>query len=134
MPSYRTGQVAGQVQREIMEIIQRELKDPRIGFVSITEVRMSPDLRQARVRLSVLGDEDAQQETLRGLESARGLIRHELGRRLQNLKFSPELIFEIDPSIEYSVRISKQLRELLPEAPPSPDGDTSPASGEETLE
>lgn len=114
MPSYRTGQVAGQVQREIMEIIQRELKDPRIGLVSITEVRMSPDLRHARVRLSVLGDEEAQQETVKGLESARGLIRHELGRRLQNLKFSPELVFEIDPSIEYSVRISEQLRELLP--------------------
>ncbi|HEX6489256.1 MAG TPA: 30S ribosome-binding factor RbfA [Candidatus Dormibacteraeota bacterium] len=115
MPSYRTGQVAGQVQREIMAIIQRELKDPRIGFVSITEVRMSPDLRLARVRLSVLGDEDAQQDTLKGLESARGLIRHELGRRLQNLKFSPDLVFELDPSIEYSVRISKQLKELLPE-------------------
>ncbi len=119
MPSYRTGQVAGQVQREIMEIIQRELKDPRIGFVSITEVRMSPDLRHARVRLSVLGDDDQQAQTLEGLRSASGLIRHELGRRLQNLKFAPELVFELDPSIEYSVRISEQLRELLPE----PDAD-----------
>jgi ribosome-binding factor A len=126
MPSYRTGQVAGQVQREIMEIIQRELKDPRIGLVSITEVRMSPDLRHARVRLSVLGDEEAQQETLKGLESARGLIRHDLGRRLQNLKYAPELVFELDPSIEYSVRISKQLRELLPDAaPPEPDPEES---------
>ena len=115
MPSYRVGQVAGQVQREIMEIIQRELKDPRIGFVSITEVRMSPDLRHARVRLSVLGDESQQTLTLDGLRSASGLIRHELGKRLQNLKFSPELVFEIDPSIEYSVRISKQLKELLPD-------------------
>ena len=135
MPSYRTGQVAGQIQREIMEIIQRELKDPRIGFVSITEVRMSPDLRHAHVRLSVLGDEKDQQATLDGLTSARGLIRHELGRRLQNLKFSPELVFEIDPSIEYSVRISKQLRELLPEdgeSAPPPDGGTSSSSdGEE---
>ena len=120
MPSYRLGQVAGQVQREIMEIIQRDLKDPRIGFVSITEVRMSPDLRHARVRLSILGDEEQQEQTLEGLRSARGLIRHELGKRLQNLKFSPELVFEIDPSIEYSVRISKQLRELLP------DGDEEP--------
>lgn len=115
MPSYRTGQVAGQVQREIMEIIQRELKDPRIGFVSITEVRMSPDLRHARVRLSVLGDDAQQAETVEGLRSASGLIRHELGRRLQNLKYTPELVFEIDPSIEYSVRISRQLRELLPD-------------------
>jgi ribosome-binding factor A len=93
---------------------------------------MSPDLRHARVRLSVLGDEEAQQETVKGLESARGLIRHELGKRLQNLKFAPELVFEIDPSIEYSVRISKQLRDLLPvETPPSAGADTSPPSGEE---
>lgn len=97
-----------------MQIIQRELKDPRIGFVSITEVRMSPDLRSARVRVSVLGDEHAQREALAGLKSARGLIRHELGRRLSNLKFSPDIIFELDESIEYSVRISKTLREILP--------------------
>ena len=122
MPSYRLSQVAGQVREEIMRVIQRELKDPRIGFVSITEVRMTPDLRSARVRVSVLGDEGTQKAAIAGLNSARGLIRHELGRRLSNLKFSPELIFEIDPSIEYSVRISKTLREILPP-------DDSPATG-----
>jgi ribosome-binding factor A len=119
MPSYRTSQVGAQVREEIMRIIQRELKDPRIGFVSITQVRMTPDLRSARVRVSVLGDEQAQRDALAGLKSARGLIRHELGRRLENLKFSPELQFEIDPSIEYSVRISQRLREILPPAPPA---------------
>jgi ribosome-binding factor A len=115
MPSYRTDQVGAQVREEIMGIIRRELKDPRIGFVSITGVRMSSDLRSARVRISVLGDEDEQKATLKGLNSARGLIRHELGRTLHNLKFAPELRFELDPSIEYSVRISKMLREILPE-------------------
>jgi ribosome-binding factor A len=119
MTSYRADQVGAQVREEIMGIIRRELKDPRIGFVSITGVRMSPDLRSARVRISVLGDEEQQQATLKGLKSARGLIRHELGRTLQNLKFSPELRFELDPSIEYSVRISKMLREILPEEPGS---------------
>lgn len=114
MPSYRLSQVAGQVREEIMRIIQRELKDPRIGFVSVTEVRMSPDLRTARVRVSVLGDATRQKVALTGLNSARGVIRHELGRRLSNLKFSPDLRFEIDPSIEYSVHISKTLREILP--------------------
>lgn len=102
-----------------MQIIRRDLKDPRIGFVSITEVRMSPDLRSARVRVSVLGGEEESRATLAGLRSAAGLIRHELGRRLQNLKFTPHLRFEIDPSIEYSVRISKTLREILPQ--PAPD-------------
>src|SRR5438132_6627710 len=114
MTSYRTDQVGGQVRQEIMEIISRELKDPRIGFVSITEVRMSPDLRSARVRISVLGDADQQQASLEGLNSAKGLIRHDLGRRLQNLRYSPNLIFELDPSIEYSVHIPKRLREILP--------------------
>ena len=120
MTSYRTDQVGGQVRQEIMDIIRRELKDPRIGFVSITEVRMSPDLRSARVRISVLGNAEQQQASLEGLNSAKGVIRHELGRRLENLRFSPELNFELDPSIEYSVHISKRLREVLP--PPQEDG------------
>jgi ribosome-binding factor A len=114
MGGHRAVQVGAQVREEIMQIIHRDLKDPRIGFVSITEVRMSPDLRSARVRISVLGDEQAGRATLAGLRSASGVIRHELGRRLENLKFTPDLRFEIDPSIEYSVRISKTLREILP--------------------
>src|SRR4029077_16044901 len=107
MTSYRADQVGEQVREEIMSIIRRELKDPRIGFVSITAVRMSPDLRNARVRVSVLGNPEQQKESMAGLVSARGLIRHELGRRLQNLKFSPELRFELDSSIEYAVHISE---------------------------
>jgi ribosome-binding factor A len=114
MTSYRADQVGAQVQEEIMSIIRRDLKDPRIGFVSITAVRMSPDLRQARVRVSVLGNPDQQKASIQGLVSAKGLIRHELGRRLENLKFSPELRFELDPSIEYSVHINKLLKEVLP--------------------
>ena len=114
MTSYRTDQVGEQVREEIMSIIRRDLKDPRIGFVSITGVRMSPDLRQARVRISVLGDKDQKKASLQGLISAKGLIRHELGRRLQNLKFSPELRFELDPSIEYSVHINELLKAVLP--------------------
>ena len=128
MASYRQTQVGQQVREEIMQIIRRDLKDPRIGFVSITAVRMSPDLRSARVRVSVLGGEEETKASLKGLESAKGLIRHELGRRLQNLKFSPDLIFEVDPSIEYSVRISKKLREILPEQPAAEPG----RPGEET--
>ena len=131
MGGHRAVQVGAQIREEIMEIIQRDLKDPRIGFVSITEVRMSPDLRSARVRVSVLGDEGQGRATLAGLRSATGLIRHELGRRLQNLKFTPQLRFEIDPSIEYSVRISKTLREILPEEPGGgPDADSQRSRGD----
>lgn len=114
MTSYRTDQVGEQVREEIMAIIRRDLKDPRIGFVSITAVRMSPDLRQARVRVSVLGDPEQKKMSLQGLISAKGLIRHELGRRLENLKFSPELRFELDPSIEYSAHINELLKAVLP--------------------
>jgi len=115
MSGHRAVQVGAQIREEIMQIIHRDLKDPRIGFVSITEVRMSPDLRSAKIRVSVLGGEAEERASIAGLRSASGLIRHELGRRLENLKFTPELRFEIDPSIEYSVRISKRLREILPQ-------------------
>ena len=125
MTSYRADQVGSQVQEEIMSVIRRDLKDPRIGFVSITGVRMSPDLRQARVRVSVLGTPEQQKESLAGLTSATGLIRHELGRRLQNLKFSPELRFELDPSIEYSVHIAELLKEVLPKGAASDAGEES---------
>jgi ribosome-binding factor A len=118
MTSYRADQVGEQVREEIMSIIRRDLKDPRIGFVSITAVRMSPDLRNARVRVSVLGNPEEKKASIAGLESATGVIRHELGKRLQNLKFSPNLRFEIDPSIEYSVHISELLKEVIPPAPP----------------
>src|SRR6202022_1449853 len=114
MTSYRADQVGEQVREENMSIIRRELKDPRIGFVSITAVRMSPDLRSARVRISVLGNPEQKRESLAGLVSAKGLIRHELGRRLQNLKFSPDIRFELDSSIEYSVHINELLKEVLP--------------------
>jgi len=66
------------------------------------------------VRVSVLGDPDQKKASLQGLISARGVIRHELGRRLENLKFSPDLRFELDPSIEYSVHINELLKEVLP--------------------
>jgi ribosome-binding factor A len=131
MGGHRADQVGAQVREEIMQIIHRHLKDPRIGFASITEVRMSPDLRSARVRVSVLGDETEQKQTLAGLRSATGLIRHELGRRLENLKVSPELRFELDPSIEYSVHISKRLREILPETPLDGGSPAAPAHEED---
>jgi ribosome-binding factor A len=131
MGGHRADQVGAQVREEIMQIVRRDLKDPRIGFVSITQVRMSPDLRAARVRVSVLGDETEQKRTLAGLRSATGLIRHELGRRLENLKFAPELRFELDPSIEYSVHISKRLREILPEGGEAQNSSGSPSPGED---
>jgi ribosome-binding factor A len=132
MTSYRADQVGAQVREEIMAIIRRDLKDPRIGFVSITAVRMSPDLRQARVRVSVLGNAEQKKASIQGLVSAKGLIRHELGRRLENLKFSPELRFELDPSIEYSVHINELLKEVLPPNGGGRPSGPAPPSGSPT--
>ncbi|HEX4214000.1 MAG TPA: 30S ribosome-binding factor RbfA [Candidatus Dormibacteraeota bacterium] len=127
MTGHRTDQVGAQVREEIMEIIRRHLKDPRIGFVSITHVHMSADLRTARIGVSVLGDEAEQERSLAGLRSATGVIRHELGRRLQNLRFSPKLLFELDLTIAYSVHISQRLREILP---PEEEGGSERSEGE----
>ena len=110
MGGHRADQVGAQVRGEIMQIIRRDLKDPRIGFVSITEVRMSPDLRSARVRVSVLGDEEASAATMKALEDAKPFLRRELGSRT-DLRFVPELTFVHDRSAEQAVRISALLRE-----------------------
>lgn len=87
-----------------------ELKDPRIaGMVTVTEVRVSPDLKQARVYVSVLGSDAEQQSTLKGLEAAAGFIRHELAERLR-MRRSPEMLFVLDHSEEYGQRIEQLLR------------------------
>ena len=114
MPSYRQDRVAHQIRRELMDMLARELKDPRLGFISITRVEVTPDLQRARVRVSVLGDEAKVRASLEGLRSSLPYMRRELGRRLENLRRPPQLIFELDQSIAYSVRISALLREVLP--------------------
>lgn len=92
-------------------MLQEEIKDPRIGFASVTQVAVSPDLRYAKIFVSVLGDEDAKKDTQAGLENASGYIRRELGRRIA-LRYVPEISFKIDSSIEHGVHISKLLSEV----------------------
>jgi ribosome-binding factor A len=100
------------------------LKDPRIGFVTVTDVRASPDLRNATVFVSVLGSERATERTLAGLESSRGLLQARINSEL-HLKRTPQLVFQYDRSIDTGVRITKLLDELAPE--PDPDtGDPEP--------
>jgi ribosome-binding factor A len=90
-----------------------ELKDPRIGFVTVTDVRASPDLRQATVYVSVLGSERKRAATLEGLSSSRGLLQARVNSEL-HLKRTPQLRFEYDRSPEEGVRLSKLLDELSP--------------------
>src|SRR5438477_7754217 len=111
MASRRQIQVADAVQQHISYLLQRELKDPRIGFTTITAVEMSADLRYARVFVSVMGTLEEQKATMDALASAKGFIRRELAARL-DLRFAPDLQFKLDTSAEYSDRISRLLNEL----------------------
>jgi ribosome-binding factor A len=111
MATHRVERVAAQLRQEISEIMVRNLKDPRIGMASITEVKLSPDLRNATVKVSVVGEKNDRESAISGLEHAKGFIRHELGTRLSNLRFTPDLHFQLDEGVAYSVRVSQLLKE-----------------------
>ncbi len=100
--------------REVVSEGLGELKDPRIGFVTVTGVETSPDLRHARVFVSVLGSETKQKRTLAGLTAAHGVLQARLARQLR-MKRTPQLAFEYDPTIERGVRMTQLIDELAPE-------------------
>jgi ribosome-binding factor A len=100
--------------REVLSEALPELKDPRIGFVTVTGVETSPDLRHARVFVSVLGSVEKRDRTLAGLTAAHGLLQGKIARELR-LKRTPQLAFEYDPSVERGVRMSKLIDELAPD-------------------
>lgn len=100
--------------REVLSEALPELMDPRIGFVTVTGVDTSPDLRQARVFVSVLGSERKREQTLMGLTAAHGLLQSRIARELR-LKRTPQLTFEYDPSVERGVRMSQLIDELAPD-------------------
>ena len=100
--------------RQVLSEAIGQLKDPRIGFVTITGVETSTDLRHARVYLSVLGAERKRAQTLAGLQAARSLLQAQLGRELR-LKRTPQLAFEYDQSVERGVRMTKLIDELAPD-------------------
>jgi ribosome-binding factor A len=100
--------------RETLAEALGELKDPRIGFVTITGVDTSPDLRQARVYVSVLGSERKRDQSLAGLQSAHGVLQAKLASELR-LKRTPTLNFEYDPTVDQGMRMSKLIDELAPD-------------------
>lgn len=99
--------------RAVVSEALTDLEDPRIGFVTVTDVRASPDLREATVYVSVLGSARRRQKTLAGLESSRGLLQGRVNDEL-HLKRTPQLVFEYDRTAEYGVRLSKLVDELSP--------------------
>ena len=111
MAGRRTDRVSALLQATLSQLLLRDVKDPRIGMVTVTGVDLSPDLKHARVFVSTVGDEEAQQRLLKGLASARPYLQSHAGKRLQ-LRFTPELSFEIDPAIAAGDRIDRLLRGL----------------------
>ncbi|MGH2787995.1 MAG: 30S ribosome-binding factor RbfA [Actinomycetota bacterium] len=99
------------VAREVLGEAIQNLKDPRIGFVTVTAVRVSADLRHARVFVSVLGDDEARQTTMAGLASATPHLRAELGHQMR-IKYLPELIFELDTGPEVAQRVEQLIRKI----------------------
>ena len=110
--SIKNTRINGEVRRELSAIIQNEIKDPRIHpMTSVVEVEVAPDLKSAKAYISVLGDEQAQRDTLEGLRSAEGYIRRALARTV-NLRNTPEIRFIMDQSIEYGVHMSKLIDDV----------------------
>lgn len=107
----RQERVEEAIRKEVSLILQSELKDPRLGFVTITSVEMSKDLRYAKIFYSVLGKEEDCKKTKAALNSALGFIRTLVAERIQ-LRFAPEIMFREDRSSEYSVRIQEVLEEI----------------------
>ena len=123
MPSNRIGRINEEIQRELSAQLRR-LKDPRVsgtGMVSITRVDTTGDLRYARVYISVL-DKSQEKDVLKGLKSASGFLRRELGRTLQ-LRYTPELQFIGDDSIQHGAHILEVLRDTSKVKPVNPDND-----------
>lgn len=112
MANYRDRRVAQEILKEVNDILRKKVRDPRVSEVTITEVRVTGDLQQATIYYSSLADKASEKEKVqKGLEKASGLIRRELGHRLQIYK-TPELIFEVDSSVAYGNHIDDLIRNL----------------------
>lgn len=111
--SIKNTRINSEVQRELSEIISRELKDPRIQpMTTVVAVDVTPDLKLCKTFISVLGSEEEGKETVKGLKSAEGFIRTQLAKRL-NLRNTPEILFVLDQSIEYGVHMTHLINEVI---------------------
>ncbi len=114
MPSYRLEQIGHQIQVELSELLLREVRDPRLGFVTITQVNVSADLSIARVNISCFGDENEQKESLRALKHAAGFLRTAVSKRIR-MRTMPQLIFHLDHSMAHAEEVQRTLKSLEPE-------------------
>ena len=135
MASRRTLKVAQAIRQVVSMAILTEIKDPRVRDVTVTAVEVTPDLRQARVFVSVLGDEAKANLSLHGLRSAAGFLQSKIAERVDT-RYTPRLSFVIDQGVKRSIEVQKMLREVLPEelTPTNHTGDESPSNSSGTDE
>lgn len=111
--SIKNTRINGEVQRVLAEIIRGDIKDPRISpWTSVVAVEVAPDLKSCKAWISVLGDDEARQNTLQGLKSAEGYIKRQLAKII-NLRNTPDITFVADQSIEYGVNMSRRIDEVI---------------------
>lgn len=112
MVKHRSGRINEEIKREISDIIQNNIRDPRVtAMVSVTKVDVTKDLRYAKVFVSIFGSDEAKTNTFNALKSSAGFIRKEIGHRV-NLRFTPELTIELDTSIEHGMHIDALLHQI----------------------
>src|SRR5215813_1228376 len=112
MEGRRVGRIEEQLRMELSEIIEREIQDPRIGLTTVTAVKVSPDLRHARIFVTVLGDAAQRKKALDGLRSATSFVRRSLSKRLHHMRRIPELSFDYDETVEKGIRIEELLDQI----------------------
>ena len=115
MQGRRVDRIEEQLRMELSEIVEREIQDPRVHFVTMTRVKVTPDLGHARVFITVLGTDDERKKALQGLRSAAGFVKRSLAKRLHHLRRVPDLIFEYDETIEKDMRLEQLLEQIKTE-------------------
>ena len=118
MHGRRVGRLEEQLRMELSEIIERELQDPRISLVTVTSVKISPDLSLARVFVTVLGGAEERKRALQGLKSGAGYVKRSLSKRLHHLRRIPDIVFNYDETIEKDARIEELFNKIKSETEP----------------
>ena len=135
MSSRRTLKAASAIREVVSSAILIDLQDPRVRDVTVTFVEVMPDMRQAKVHVSIMGDEKKQQLAMHGLQNAAGFLQSKIGERIET-RYIPRLTFVLDKGVKHSIEVAKILSEVLPkpeteeESPPSPSPETDPPDHE----
>ncbi len=111
MGQLRVEKVQELMKQEVSKMLLRDIKDPRIGFVTVTQVELTGDLREAKIYVSIMGSEQQIEDSWQGLQSALGFIRREIGKRIR-LRFTPSIAFALDKSLDYSAHIQELLNKI----------------------